>query len=348
MDRSTLSRRQFLGAGLGVGVGAGAAAMFAGPALARDRFGSMRVPAPDTYFVWVDIAKDVRLVIGVGWNAVAIRTADGTVLIDTKTSPYASTLKREVGEVSGAVVRVVNTSHHAEVTGGNHAFTKAVPVYGHAKAGARIEAQQNLYFSQLKEGMFDKKSADKATRDKVSAEYSAIYKIKDELRPADFKPTKTIDAEEKWTVGGIEIEVTPVGPAMTDNDLIVRLPKLNIVCVGGLVCPGEYPPLEPDDGASVAGWEKALAAIKGKCDAKTVVVCSIGGAKGKADVKAVDTQIAYFATLRRMVTKAIDNKLKRMDVLKINASELGKLAAPERLKRSIGAMYDEIAREGLK
>ena len=288
------------------------------------------------------------MIVGVGWNSVAIKTNEGTVLIDTKTAPYAGTLKREVGEASSAVERVVITSHHAEATGGNREFAKSVPVYGHPKAAARIEGQLNLYLSQMKAGLFEKKSASKAVEAKVGAEYKAIYREKDQFKPSEFAPTKTIDAEAKWTVGGVEIEVTPVGPAMTDNDLIVRLPKLNVVCVGGLVCPGEYAPLEPFDGASVAGWEKALATIKSKCDAKTIVVCSIGGAKGKTDVKAVDTQIAYFASLRKLVTGAIDRQVNRMDVLKLDASVLGKLGAPERLKRSLGSMYDEIAKDRLK
>lgn len=328
-----------------VALGVGAAAH---GQLVRWSNGQITRGTADTYFEWVDVAKDVRMLVGVGWNSVAIKTSEGTVLVDTKTAPYAATLKREVGEVLSPVVRVINTSHHAEATGGNREFTKSVPVYGHSKATARIEKQLNFYVGQLKAGVFEKKRANKAVEEKVSAEYMAMFRAKEGFKGSDFVPTKTIDSQEKWTVGGVELEVTPAGPAMTDNDLVVRLPKLNVVCVGGLVCPGEYAPLEPNDGASVAGWEKALGEIKGKCDAKTVVVCSIGLAKGKADVKAVDTQIAYFAALRKLVTGAIDRGVNRMDVLKLDASVLGKLGAPERLKRSLGSMYDEIARDRLK
>src|SRR5579862_7016969 len=107
----TLDRRQFL-----------ASAGFAAAALAiRPRLG-LAVPDPvQTFFTWKPLSEDAWVGFGEGGNTLVLMGQSGSALIDCKNAPFGACLRREAEALGSAVKLVINTHHHADHTGGNHA-----------------------------------------------------------------------------------------------------------------------------------------------------------------------------------------------------------------------------------
>ncbi|MEJ7555255.1 MAG: MBL fold metallo-hydrolase [Aquificaceae bacterium] len=109
-----------------------------------------------------------------------------------------------------------------------------------------------------------------------------------------------IVVEDKYTlkVGGKTFEVIYMGPAHTDNDLVVYMPSEKVLFTGDLVLYNRIP-FMGDRGASSKGLVEALHKIK-KMDAKVI----LGGHNEPMDMSAVDFTLGYVQFLRENIRKA--------------------------------------------
>jgi len=170
-------------------------------------------------------------------NAAFVVTADGVVVIDALGSPaLAEELLAAIRQITPQPVRrVIVTHYHADHVYGLQVFRAA---------GAEIVAHQG--------GRAYLHSDTAALRLQASRE--EMYPWIDEntrLAAAD----RWIDGPERFTMGGVEFVLQPVGPAHTPEDLVVYLPRQRVLFSGDLVFRGRIPFVGQADSA---GWIASL------------------------------------------------------------------------------------------
>jgi glyoxylase-like metal-dependent hydrolase (beta-lactamase superfamily II) len=182
-------------------------------------------------------------------NAGFIVTPAGVVVIDALGSPQlARELIAEVRRVTGQrVSHVVVTHYHADHIYGLQVFKEA---------GARIIAGR---------GALDYLNSDTAA--------SRLAASRVELAPWIDEQTRLVHADE-WidgpkalVVGGVHMQLIPVGPAHTPEDMVVFLPSEKLLFAGDLVFRGRIPFVGQ---ANSGHWIKALDTTMA-LDAKVVV-----------------------------------------------------------------------------
>ncbi len=370
------SRRQFC-------VQVAALALASDATARRAQAGMLDRPAidGDAFFNWVECGgcmvgeppKDKGLA-----RCVAIMGSDGVALVDTSTSGLGAQLRREVeAKAKARVTHVINTSGLEGVTGGNHAFRGDSAVLCHPKAAELIAKQTGRYIAQVKETIVALKGRGAAELPELRADLARLHKEFSSIKADRFLPTREVAEaiDLDWT--GPAVRVIPVGPACTAGDLIVHIVKANVLIVGSLAWPGVHPVVDRGAegvGASVAGWRAALEKAIGLCDDKTVVVPSVGAWRAKAapvegeparrkaaeqgtptpdangthavGVAMLRAQLDYFEKLRRIVVYAKDvESMPRKDVMALKTGAFEGLGETSRLKRNLGAMFDELAEE---
>lgn len=294
-----------------------------------------------TFFDWKP-AAGAKVAFGYGGNALVLAGKDASLLVDCKNAPFGDCLRREAGP---ALTHVVNTHHHADHTGGNHAFTKDLKIVAQINSTPRILGQMNRYVSQLKEAVNQLGEAKGPAADRVRAEARALYGRVEQLRATDFAPAITFDTDEKLDVGGIEVNLHHYGPGHTDNDLVVHVPSKNLLHTGDLLFHKRHPYIDLDGGASTEGWVKNLAKLIGLCDAKTVVIPGHGEL---TDVEGLKGQIRYFEVAKAAIEKAFKDGKSRKEVIEMTIPELGPLEGAGIQPIAFGAMYDEMKRANAK
>ncbi len=294
----------------------------------------------ERFFDWTEVARGVHVATGQGGNALAARG----LLVDCKNAPFGEVLGREARALAGVIDRVVNTHHHADHTGGNHAFIKDVGVWSHENAHPRVVLQTDRYLSQIKQAVIDLERVDERKKALIVEDWKRLHDRMSDLRAADFTPAgKVIDGEE-WDLRGTRVTFHHLGPGHTDNAIVVRMGSVDVVHTGDLVFAGRHPFIDTQGGGSVRGWEASLRLLRELCGPKTVVVPGHGDV---GDAGLVARQSAYFESLRRIVSRARDHDgMSRAEVVKLQTGAFEGLAGGEQaLARNLGAMFDELADE---
>lgn len=154
-------------------------------------------------------------------NAGLIETADGLVLIDALGSPaLARELLQRLKTLSPKpLTHVILTHYHADHIYGLQEFKKA---------GAQIIAHQ-----AAREYL----NSDTANQRLAASIAEGLVEPGTRLVAAD----RWIAAETRLQIGGLEIQLLPVGPAHTPEDLSVWLPADKLMFVGDLVFRGRIP-----------------------------------------------------------------------------------------------------------
>lgn len=294
-------------------------------------WGGMHMDDGEPYFDWVKAGEKDWVAMQDGGNSLVVvgdgggGTDAGLTLIDCKNAPFGAALRREAVGVAGRgkpLKQVINTHHHADHTGGNHAFTKDLPVLAHIDCKVRVGQQVNKYIAQNKEAMMQMdvmarvNPKKRAALEKVRPEVVAYHDKVTTLTKADFEPTQTMKDSQEIEVGGVKMTLRHFGPGHTDNDVVVHIPSRNIVHTGDLLFNKRYPFIDLEGGASTAGWQEALKKVIELCDEKTVVVPGHGDLAG---VAALHEQIEFFDKVRDMVGKAMKEGKNRADVMKLPA-----------------------------
>lgn len=224
--------------------------LLAGPVPAQDA-GALRPEpvAPGVWFVQGASALGSPANRNFISNAAFIVTPQGVVVIDALGSPVlARELMDAIARVTPQrVTHVIVTHYHADHIYGLQAFKAA---------GAQVVAHRAAleYLN----------SDTAALRLKASRDELAPW-VDDDTRlvPAD----QWIDGPRTLTVGGVTLELRPLGPAHTPEDLAVWMPSQRVLFAGDLVFRGRIPFVGQ---ANTRQWITSLDALLG-FDARLIV-----------------------------------------------------------------------------
>lgn len=336
-----ISRRCFLGSAAGACVMAGA--------LGSPAFASRPRRLESTWFTWSKLADGVHAGMGEGGNTLLIVAKGECVLVDSKNTGYGAALRREAEALAGVSCKtLINTHHHFDHTGGNSAFTSDASVLAHAKAIARIDGNIARYKAAPASTMAALGKSEKPGAKAIMEDVKALQKqldgaTTDKAVVALFAPKSALvlpgsaTVPDKKTIGGVEIELYHVGAGHTDNDVFIRLPKLNVIHTGDLLFNKVWPYMDRAGGCDTLGWIDSLKAMLALCDDKTVVLPGHGEKTNKAGVQ---TQIHFFDDMRAVAIKAVAAGTTREEFLRINP-DMYKDYAPGIRQVTLGGLWDE-------
>ncbi|MHC4992367.1 MAG: MBL fold metallo-hydrolase, partial [Planctomycetota bacterium] len=307
MTSSHLNRRRFclsLGA-LAAGVGWPRRVVSA-----QDKATTSRKPSPEWPFVFAPIGEDAWAVTDGGANALLVKTADRPLLVDTKLVMHGDTFLQACRETAGDFPAVViNTHHHGDHTGGNWAFREHAQIIGHQNLRNHIPATMSRYTRGMTRLIAS------VNRPGREAELDAAKALAERVRamtPKDFEPTLDVGDRHELTCGDEPVVLHHFGAGHTDNDLVVHLPRRNVLHVGDLVFEDLHPFVDMQAGVSIITWQRALAQATALCDASTVVIPGHGNVTNWSGLR---KQTAYFQELIRVVEAAIDEGQTRAEIV---------------------------------
>jgi glyoxylase-like metal-dependent hydrolase (beta-lactamase superfamily II) len=325
------SRREFLLA----------AGLATGSLLVRGRAaaGLLRADDPPTFFKWQSLSEDAWVGFGQGGNTLVLMGKSSAALVDCKNAPFGATLRREAEALGAPIKLVVNTHHHADHTGGNHAFSKNLPIVAHEKCKPRIAGNMNRYISAAKEAVLALTDDKNPAAAKVRDEAKAYHDRMNDLKAEEFEPKMTVGESRELEVGGQKLVLRHFGPGHTDNDLAVFVPKQNLVHAGDLLFHKNHPFLDADGGGSVQGWISSVKQVIELCDPKTRVIPGHGE---MTDVSGLRQQITYWEVTCEAVAKAIKEGRSRGEASKLELDQFKDYGLTQIRQMTLGAVYDEL------
>jgi glyoxylase-like metal-dependent hydrolase (beta-lactamase superfamily II) len=175
-------------------------------------------------------------------NAGFIVTPAGVVVIDALGSPQlARELLEEIGRVTPQpVTHVVVTHYHADHIYGLQEFRKR---------GARILAHRRAQ---------EYLSSDTASGRLAASRVDLAPWIDEHTQLVT--PDEWLDGARELVLGGVKLQVRPVGPAHTPEDLVVFLPAERVLFAGDMVFRGRIPFVgQADSRQWVAALDQLLA-----------------------------------------------------------------------------------------
>ena len=156
-------------------------------------------------------------------NAAFVVTGEGVVVIDALGAPaLAEELLAAIARITPQPVRrVIVTHYHADHVYGLQVFkARGAEIVAHRAGRAYLLSEA----AQLRL---------QASREELAPWVDAATRL--------VEADRWIDAPERFTLGGVEFELLPAGPAHTPEDLIVALPKTGVAFVGDLVFRNRIP-----------------------------------------------------------------------------------------------------------
>ena len=204
---------------------------------------------------------------GNGANAAFITTKEGVIVIDTRGSKQeaAQVLKAIRKMTNQSVVYVVNSHFHKENISGNGVFKSARTIIAQKRAQAMtvLEAERE----------------------------------KRKVTPANLSFKKKLELK----LGKYHLKLIHPGPAHTDGDLYIYIPKWRIIITGGLVSNRIIPFLGD---SNIESWIHALVEME-DLDAEVIVP-----GHGPVGGKPIVTQMKhYLMELKRFVNDALDDRI---------------------------------------
>lgn len=322
-----LSRRQFL-------VVSGS--IVAGSSLARAASLDGLQPLSEPTLDLINLKDGVWAVLGSGGNSMILRTGDGAVLVDTKLPDAANLLHRRVADLAGeGPALVVNTHHHGDHVGGNWRFDDAT-ILAHQNVKPRLKATIDDWLrpAELRRA----KSLEKSRPERAEA----IRREASGWTVDDFAADETFDREHEIKRGTRTIRLIHVGPAHTDNDVLVFLPEANVLHTGDLVFHRIHPYMDTSAQSNSAGWRDALRKALELTDADTVVIPGHGNITDRGGIEA---QIRYFDDLEAAVRDAVQRGVDREAIAELRVPGYADYQG-DRLGANLRTLHDEITRGG--
>ena len=175
---------------------------------------------------------------GIAGNTTVYIADSGVVLIDTKYAGYGKAILDQIKTVTGKpITTIINTHTHADHTGANSEFPRAVEVVAH----------QNTKTNMARMDEF--KGANAA-----------------------FLPAKTF-ADTMTLLGGKDrIDLHYFGPGHTNGDAVIVFPALRIAVMGDLFARKWAPLVDSENGGSATAFPQTLArAVSTIKDVDTVI-----------------------------------------------------------------------------
>jgi glyoxylase-like metal-dependent hydrolase (beta-lactamase superfamily II) len=210
------------------------------------------------------ITDELALIGGFGGNIVALRTSEGTVLVDSGQDTSASSLLGALEALMGdrRVHTLFNTHWHLEQIGGNETF---------GKAGANIVAHEK-------------------TRARLAVGY--YVPAEDRYRPpvaVQAQPTESFYTTGSTAIAGHRIEYGYLLEAHTDGDAYVYFRDANVIAAGDAIAPHRDVELDWWGGGWLGGRVDSLQQLLDLTNAQTKFVPSYGEVVGRAEVQAEHT-----------------------------------------------------------
>jgi glyoxylase-like metal-dependent hydrolase (beta-lactamase superfamily II) len=222
-----------------------------------------------------DLGAGLVAIGGAGANVVALKGADGLLLVDGGSAASSRELLDLLAEHGGGPIRMLfNTSWRDEHTGSNEAL---------AARGAKIAAHVNtkLWLG----GDFDVDWEDR--------HYAP--------RPAAALPGTTFYTSGSLDFGGRTVEYRYLPRAHTDGDVAVFFPDANVLAAGAVLAVGAYPVPDYATGGWIGGLEAATRALLDATDGSTKIVPAFGATCGRAELEA---QLKLCTAVRERVADA--------------------------------------------
>lgn len=317
--------------------------LIAGTGRARTRMGDavrfaegLYEVAPDT-FAW--------MVPNGSWgetNLGLVRCGDQSVLIDTCWDLH---FMREVLQHAEPVLRhapichLVNTHADGDHCWGNQLFAH-VPITATRASAAQIRQHPPLQLRALQLGSAVMRRVPVARVDALGRYMG------DMLRPYRFQgvkvlaPNRTFSGETSLEVGGVQLQLTEVGPGHTDGDCIVHLPQRDVVFTGDILFVGVTPVAWAGPVSGIVAALESVLALRPQ-----VIVPGHGWLATAADVQ---LQIDYWAwaqsSLRPLARAGLtpwQASRACLDSADFRGSPFATWLAPERLFTSACTLYRE-------
>ncbi len=245
----------------------------------------------------------------------AILTADGPVVVDTRTTArQAGEIVDDLRALTGqAVAGVIDTHHHFDHAFGNIVFRPA-PIWGHRRCATRLaqdgEARRRGAIEELPE-------------------------LADDLRATEIvPPDRTFDEALTLDIGGRIVELRYEGRGHTDDDIVVLVPDAGVLFAGDLVENGAPPSFS--DGFPL-DWPATLARIR-----PLVRGAVVPGHGDVADAAFVDRTIGELEAIAGLVQRIGAEEL-GLDAA-IAAAPYPASAAREALERGLAQLQGDLDR----
>jgi glyoxylase-like metal-dependent hydrolase (beta-lactamase superfamily II) len=199
------------------------------------------------------VAGSVYMLVGDGGNIAVQIGEEGPLVVDTGTGQLADKVIAAIRKLSDKPIQfIVNTSFHADHTGGNlklHAAGEDPSLFGSffsgqfadAGQGATIIGHQNVQNRMI------------APDDKTSATAAEAW-------PSD----TYIQGRRRKYHNGEAVEIFYETNAITDGDSIVHFRRADVIVAGEIFTTTRYPVIDVSNGGSVQGEIKALNDILGR------------------------------------------------------------------------------------
>lgn len=192
-------------------------------------------------------------------NVLILASDTGVLLVDAQSARRVAALDSAVRRISSQPVRVVVNSHyHADHTEGNAVFRQF---------GAAIIAHRNASLQ--------------AAKDTTIAEWDNWHRTP--LATAAM-PTRLVDDSLTFTFGGEPVVLLHAPQAHTDGDLLVWLPRANVLHIGDILEVGAPPFIDWWGGGSLRGMVQTIDRVLAMVNDRTAIVPGHGGLSRRADL----------------------------------------------------------------
>ncbi|MBL1217172.1 MAG: MBL fold metallo-hydrolase [Planctomycetes bacterium] len=297
------------------------------------------------HFEFKPINDTITAVFGEGGNCLVAKYRTPTaglkpygLLIDCKLSHLGYTLRREIeDQCQVRLTHVINTHHHPDHAGGNHAFNSDLHLIGHQAIKPRIEDNYNLY---VEAGRRSAEAGDPPAD--LAEEYQRYAKWADDATVDDFLPDQLMeDNELELTLGDLKVVLRHEGAGHTDNDVYVHFPQHNVIHTGDLLFYKLHPYFDPPGGSNSVGWQTSVKAVITHCDSETVVIPGHGEITAKDGLQ---DQADYFDAIRNLVTAARAEGKSRAAITQMKLPGYEAYGFGQVLPRALGAVWEELAK----
>jgi len=175
----------------------------------------------------INLTPGIHAVLGGGGNSLIVQDGKDVLLVDTKFPPGSKDLRRWISRhIDAPVTKIVNTHYHYDHTQGNILYPDA-QIVAHPNVASLMQRRDGNWWSEHQ--------ADIPT-------------------PVDLRNGKTT-----LKVGTQDVILIDPGAAHTHGDLVVYLPKQNIVATGDLLFHTYYPFFDlGEGGVSIPGTVQAI------------------------------------------------------------------------------------------
>ena len=235
-----------------------------------------------------------------------VQGRNGLLLVDTRASPAeAAELRTDLQELGAPLRWVVNTHAHFDHTFGNQRFGPGsaanLSLYGHQRLPAHLDEYERPRLAAWRAG----------TGQEPHRDWDDVV-----ITP----PTHLVDHRRWLDLGGRAVELVPLAPGHTDNDLVLHVPGIDDGVEGGVWIVGDVleqpsPPMY-GSGCFPMSWPDTLAGLLAEVEPGEVIVPGHGQPVSRAfglaqlsELAAVADRIKYHHAAKESVEEALSTQL---------------------------------------